>query len=719
MTRGTALAALVALAACTRPQPSRPPVAAAATSVPSSKRSPRPPPPPGSFWELVEIDLGATPGITVPLTDKSIARVEGATRLWDEIGEEARARVRASGVVVLGAGPIPPSSGTVGDFYMALREQRLPYVVTIDALFIAVHAVLERALAEVEEDCVEPALDTFLARVGSRLDVDRTIAGADLAPAYRTARGVIAVARAFLGYAPPADLADAVRTERTRIESRAATAPSAVVGVPIDYGRFVVPSSASKPGMYRALAWLASAPLAVAAKSEEQGSVIDVTTARTNARAAMLLARLVDRDVDPIGHETYARVSRILAFLWGAPDDVSLGEIVGVASSAGLDIARTEDIANVVRVDRVRAKMRAGHAPALWDGGIPAGRAGLSVRVFGGNAAADSVVLASFTGPRVGRAREDAPKDRVRFGTRALPSALDLAAWLGSPQARPVLREAKLDAFDAYDATLTKVLTTRPDSEATALHASVHGSLVDALLAWAASETPPTPGPLAARVRVESLLGSWTLVRHLAQPLGRPRASRPVQPRELKVRGAALPSFIEAEPHVIARLLAIVRQTQKGLSTLGPLPAKSPAQSALAELEDVLWLAMRVSSRAAADKPLQAEDEALLASLPARLANLEADAPDEPGPVLVPVHADPISGVMLVSATGAIEPVLQVVREPGTSRSILAVGAHTTHREMVERTRGGMEPTDGAWRARLKAEPPPPSSWTASFRAAR
>jgi hypothetical protein len=192
-----------------------------------------------------------------------------------------------------------------------------------------------------------------------------------------------------------------------------------------------------------------------------------------------------------------------------------------------------------------------------------------------------------------------------------------------------------------------------------------------------------------------------------------------VNPRELKVGGAALPTFIEAEPHVIARLLAIVRQAQRGLTALGPLPAKSPAQSALAELEDVLWLAMRVSSRAAADKPVLPEDAALLASLPARMANLEADAPDEPGPVAVAVHADPVSGGLLVSGTGLIEPVLYVVRDPGTGKRILAAGAHVTHREVVERSRGGMEPTDAAWRARFKAEPPPPASWTTAFRVAR
>src|SRR6185503_21381266 len=119
----------------------------------------------------------------------------------------------------------------------------------------------------------------------------------ELQQPYRVARSLIAVARSIASttYKAPPDLADVVAAEAGLIEGHAGGALSPILGVPMDYSGFVAPSASAHPGLFRALAWLGSAPLGLVAKTEAAGSPLDVGRARSNARAAMLIARACDR----------------------------------------------------------------------------------------------------------------------------------------------------------------------------------------------------------------------------------------------------------------------------------------------------------------------------------------------------------------------------------------------------------------------------------------
>ncbi|MBX3213854.1 MAG: DUF3160 domain-containing protein [Labilithrix sp.] len=707
--------------------------------------------------------------IALPRADGEIAKLEGAARLWDELDLEARASLRRDGVLSIGSGTVLAKrmadhagpGRSIGAFYTHLREQRIPHVVTIDALFALVHLGLVRALGHVEEVALAPALDTFLQRIEARLGAEKTGAKTELADAYRVARGVIGVARALSAtapYAAPADLAKVIAEERALVEAHGGSARSPLLGVTLDYARFAAPSTAARPGAFRALAWLAAAPLTLVARSEAPGGTASLHGARTNARAAMLLARLCSRDVDPAIHDAYTRATRLLAFVWGGADDLGLGEIDEIAGAAGVDLRTIADVSNVVRVDRVRARAVAGRAPLLFDGtglvgrhpgsadGVPVGP--VNVRVFGGHAAADSLVLQALVGAPVGLARDAAAAsevDRLRGGYRVLPSTLDLAAWLGAPEARSLLRETNADAFDAYDATLSSLRRSRLAlEESAALHASVHGSLVDALIAWANAEPEAGVARTAAadRMRVESLLASWTLVRHVGQAMARARPAPPSPAAVLRVTGAALPTFVEPLPDVVSRLVSVVRQARRGLEALGGAAPPSSAAATLTEIEDILRGALKGAERHAGDEPLSAEEAATLASLPARIAKLEDDSPEPVGPAIAVVYSDAPSRRLLATATGPIEPALMLARDPARDEPVLVVGAHLTHHEVV----AGLEAppgvlhavrpnlTDAAWQARWsppartapagsaasagvpEAGAPRRPAWTASFR---
>lgn len=674
-------------------------------ALPEQRRAARASALPEWFWEPVDTDVHAEAKLVeLPVAEASLVRVEGATRVWDELGADGRERLRRDGLVV--ASDARGRRYTkMGAFYMDAREQRVPYVITLDALAHVVHVAFEHALAEVDEHVLLPQLDLLLTKLEARLGAEQKGAGVEIAEGLRLARGLVAVARGLAGPSspPPADLgpesAQAIAQEIAHVVAHEGSAHSALLGLPIDYARFTVPSSAARPGAFRAMAWLSAAPLALVAHSEAPpgargrlAASVGVGTSRLHARAAMLLSRVAEREIDPQIHAAWSRIARLSTFVWGPPDDLAAPELAEMATAIGMPLGDPKNIANVVAVDRLRHRAASGRAPLVFDGAGVGGRAGISMRLLGGHAPADSIALAALT---------------TADGKRPLPSTLDIAVWLGAPEARAALHESGGDASAGYDAALARAVSARPPDEAASRHASVHGSLLDVVMTWLMPRegtTRPLASVAAQRAAIESALAAWTFARHEGQPLSRARPSHPAHAaKELHVTGAVLPAFVEASPDVIARLVATVGQMKRGLGAIAGLPPTSQAMTTLAEVDDILRLALRIASRETNDEALSSEDVTALGSLPARFARL--DEPGEEGgagamvPLVAEVFSDSSGERVLSSATGFVEPALTVVREPGTGRLMLALGAHVAHHQLIEPRRH--QSTDALYRARL------------------
>ncbi|HSO36078.1 MAG TPA: DUF3160 domain-containing protein [Labilithrix sp.] len=705
---GCALAALLTLASCAHDRPRTAP--GPLQALPEPRRTQRLEAAPEWYWEPVELDGRSAPKpLELPVAESSVVRMEGAVRVWNDLGAAGRERLGRDGLVVLASGGDPRLK--MGAFYSDLREQRVPYVVTLDALAYALHVAFERALAEVDDTLLAPGLDALLVQLETRLAAEQKGAGVELGEALGLARGMVAVARGLA--APEGVIATArsstgaredVGAEIARVLAHAGVANSPLLGAPIDYGRFVVPAAAARPGSYRALAWLASAPLLFVAESEDRGAAVGVATSRLHTRAAMVLSRLTLREVDPAIHALWTRIRRVLTFVWGPSDDLTPPELAEMGSSIAIAVEDPKQVPNVVTVDRLRKRAAHGRAALVFDGSGAPGRSGAGLRLFGGHAPADSVALASLAGPSVGR---------------ALPSVLDLPAWIGAREGRAARAESGLDGASGYDAALARAITTRPGESSPSRHASVHGSLLDVVMTWLAPDAPRTHGSAAGqRAAIESAMAVWTFARHDGEPLSRslpPRAAPPA--KALEIRGAPLAAFVEAAPDVLAQLVATVMQMKRGLAVVGGLPATSPSMIALAEVEDLLRVALRLAEREVNDEALTPEDTSALASLPARLSRLE-EATGSLVPVVAELFVDAAGDRTLSTATGPIEPAVTLVREPGTGRLVLAVGAHLSQHELVEPR--AARTTDVSWRERIVRQDsaaPARAPYTAAFRA--
>ncbi len=733
------------LAACGRdaPPPIARPVLQTRPLPPPDAAAPAPKLPDWIYWEPVEAPVaGGARAPDLPLPDAQITRLGGAETRWNAAPVAVRDLVKKGGFGVVAGG----TSSRVGALYAQLRDDKVPFVVTLDALFFLTHLAIERALAEVESNVVLPALEVVIKRLDTRLLAESKDARADLAPAYTVARGVVAVAAALAHkeYVPAADIADVVAKEKERVLSHAGPGDSPLLGVTVDYSAMALRGIAEKDetrgAWFRAMAWLAHAPFMLVGRGED-GAVgkISVTLARTHARAALMISRLLDREVDAEAAKAWERIERLGRFIAGPADDVTPFDVSRAAVPAGVDMKDARWIANVVQVDKLRHALTRNHVTRLFDGPggvrMPASDAGAggarsvarmapSLRIFGARAAPDGEVMQALVFPAIGAMTPtEHPPPTSRDSVRALPSALDVAAWLGASEARAALHDAGDDGYDGYDASLDRLVRRRATEDTLARHGSLYTSSLSAIATYvtpsAADPGQPGAGTQAWRQRkMDAALSAWTFVRHDAITFTRLPLAASGTADPPRTATASIPAFVEPHPEAIATLVGTVRQALRGLTAMEALASDSPARAMLKEVDDLLTLSLGIALRQSNDEPLAPQEAAALASFPARMVDLEsriALTGSADTPVVADVHADLGPARVLEEATGYVDEIYMVVAEPRTRRLVLAVGASIPHYELVQPA--ALRLSDIGWRARLQVAGGAPArgAWTKSF----
>ena len=234
--------------------------------------------------------------------------------------------------------------------------------------------------------------------------------------------------------------------------------------------------------------------------------------------------------------------------------------------------------------------------------------------------------------------------------------------------------------------------------------------MLDAASTWLAPSfgddvQPGTQTPEWSQRKTDVALAAWTSLRHDATTM----AHGPLVPWKAAAQPATevgAPVFVEPHPEAIAKLVALVRQTARALVAEKLLAPGAPTLAVLDEASDVLWTALGVAIKEASDHPLTAADTASMQLLPARIATLEGALAegDADAPLAIDVHIDDTSASALEECTGQVEEIWMGMREPGTHKVWLALGASIPHYETVQPASQRL--TDDVWRSRLRTAGP-------------
>lgn len=697
----------------------------------------QPPSVPAFHWEPLEVSVD--PSLTrlaLPIAQADVTFLGNAENRFRALPVEAQNAVLARGFAIVSR-PSPPR--TLGGLVHELDRAEVPLVLTLETLSEVVHVAFGAALAEVERNVVQPIVADTLARLALRFETMTRDATTDMGRALRLARGVVAVARLLIDPKTPvpADLEGVVREEARRVRDAAGPADSPLLEVPIDYAvRTVNAAGSAATGPEAALAWLATAPLVLLGRDEPLGPRTSVTLTRDHTRAALLFAHALHPRVDRESAAAWERLESIERFLIGPSDDWSPGELGDLAGSIGVDVTDLQAIASVKRIDalrraattRFRARVHDGSGARSWVDVASASKevrenrfvsrfVPPSMRVLGSRIALDAVVQQALVFPVVGPYRGNRTVETLQSGRRSLSRALDFAAVLGSAEAREVLRSDGDDAYEGFDATLRRLVDRRPaESEATR-HASVYLSALDLLATMLTPSVAETAAPASAsaeykRRALEVALGAYATVRHDFAGPGRPQPTRVAEARTFAAGRAPL-VLVEPHPEAIARMVALVRQLERGLTAYRALPRDGAAASVLASAERFLTVAFQSALLMANGLPPSDDQTRSLSTMGAWLEALESTVTSSAARS-VDMHVDLAGGRVLAQGTGTPETLVLVLRDPKSGKHVLTFGPATRHFELVRPRSERLGDTE--WRSRLERGAIVAPAWSASYR---
>ena len=691
-----------------------------------------PPPPPrtdpiandGSFWEDVPVAVLAIPATTrLPFDEKSLAGVSA----YDALGGADQAHLREAGVLVRRS---DAHESRLAAIYTRARAEKTPYVITFDTLSALVVDAYAAAIAEAEATVIEPDLRKLLPLVDDRLAGEERSARSDTAAAYAFARGVLGVASLLLDktFQPGVTEAAAIRGELQRIAAHVGQAPSEILGRPVDYSQFDVQgalSSDERPlAAFRARTWLAEAAMVLAVRPPARPPV-DVTAQRTQTRAAMLLTHALAAELEPPAAAAYARVADVESFLFGLPDDWEPRLFGRLAVDAQVDLRDGATFVNVAKVDQLRLKAAAsdpGVRARVNDLGLPVPAENelespaVTFRLLGASAPPDTVALSKLVAPHVGSHFGTTTPFTLHEHARTLPTALDLAAAVGSIDAREILHETGDDAYEHFETVLDALAAKALPPDPAARHRTVYLSLLDAFSSYLkpSSEDVAQPASAAApwrRRKVATVLAAWARLRHATLPFSGARAHEVIDEAAPSQDGTL--AFIEPHPEALARLLGATRQLRRGLTALKALAPAGPTDTLLARLETLLLDAFDISLRESGGAPLGAKEMKTLDEMPQAIANLERRL-GYPGatPTIAVVHGDVLGKRFLEVGTEFVEEATLALHVPGTPTPVAFVGVHVP---FVERAQS-LRTTDAVFRGQLEKTRVPRPAWQRAFR---
>ena len=422
------------------------------------------------------------------------------------------------------------------------------------------------------------------------------------------------------------------------------------------------------------------------------------------ARLGILAARAlaVNPDLQSLWHEIYDPT----AFLVGRSDDYTPLEVAAAARTVdpgwvhdprafAKDAAVTKAVAALVKARPVR---------------INPDRA--AIRFLGTRFVIDSYILDQLVYPNVGTSEKP----------RLLPSALDLAAVLGSDFADQVEQKAGASSYANYDSQVAKMKQEVADRPATDWGSTVYDAWLYALQPLFVQHGDQFPDfmrtPLWAAKDLQTGLGSYAQLKHdtvlFAKQFVAEGGGETIPPRV---------NWVEPDPVAFARLVSAAELLRQGL---GERKLLTPRAGALIRDEIKFFsLLERVAKEELAAQPISKADNTTLTFIGGELEALWFRTSDLP--VNGPATADQTDAIVAdlgSSAKGVLElgtgltDRIYVLVPDGKGGFAVALGGVYSYYEFTSPP--GVRLDDATWRAEIdQGKEPARPSWEGSFLAGK
>jgi hypothetical protein len=483
-------------------------------------------------------------------------------------------------------------------------------------------------------------------------------------------------------------------------------------------------------------------------------ALVSVPESNQQTLAAALITKLLDQAELADGRkarDVWERIYAVTSFYVGLADDLGMHEYraaLAKVCGASLDLAVLADGKKLLAFKAELAKL---NPPAIYSGTgaqsaasdasptalVEALDKSMGFRLMGQRFVPDSYMMGKLVWPTVG-----APTREGMFTCvpaeggpiRGFPRGLDVMAVLGSKRAREILTELGDDAYSnqprnlSYDQALAKLVEEYGKLSDQDWNRNLYWSWLHALKPLLAEFGPGYPTFMTTKAyRTKALntaLASWAQLRHdtilyakQSYTMGKDSVSHSLPPRPVQ-------GYVEPVPEFYARLLALARMTNRGLSEMNVLDAA--AKDRFDALEKLLERLLAIAEKELANEELKENDYAFIRNFGENLEGVVVKP--EPGQKLsesaamkttlaADVHTDQNTGQVLEEATGYVDLGVFVYKQPD-GRLVLGAGPVLSYYEFKHPMSDRL--TDEKWRDLLKSSKAPARpEWNKLYLAAK
>ena len=603
--------------------------------------------------------------------------------------------------------------------YADATHHDTPIFVTTDAVLHIYHTMFDLFLRAIEERRFVPALTEMLEATSN--DISATYASApDGRPkeAARRAWAYLWVARSLLSESPltpPGPIAENVTAELALIEAHARPAASPILEQPfIDYSQFVprghYTTSETLKRFFKSMMWLGLTPFV--SDVAQYGDV-----ARTNTLAAVYITQAIHRVSSASGPamDLWSRIYDPTVFFVGSSDDPNVRDYRDIGGDVyGSGFLSASPTTLDAGIDQFIEGIAALPGPRINAYDVGGGGAYRSFRLMGQRFIPDSYMFSELVAPALP-------------GDREFPKGLDVMAVLGGDRAFEILDteygETSHAGYTERVGELRAEFQALPtDTWGQNLYWNWLYSLMP-LLNEKEQGYPTFMQSDAWRDReLVAALGSWAELRHdtilYAKQSGGVTCEPPGPPR----------SYVEPNPHLYARLLALARFTRNGLESRDLLLEEFAPKLEL--FESMLDFLLRMSVKELEDTPLTEDDYNNIYTF-GEVMRVLVDVPESlrnPGEqdnmaVIADVHTGFTSGQVLEEGVGYPLEIWVIVNEGGNARITRGavfsyyefrwpMGDRLTDEKWRDMLDGGGSPSLPGWYASMMDQGAPRISYT-------
>ncbi|MFA4985265.1 MAG: DUF3160 domain-containing protein [Candidatus Brocadiia bacterium] len=600
-------------------------------------------------------------------------------------------------------------SMNIAYYYSSMTGSEVPVFLTADTVLHMQHVLFMKSLAALEENELSRSIVEVMCEIKVRAEMNL---GDEPDSMRRRARELISsyckVALALLdSYAETKD--NAVKGELALIEHHAGSSPSPIFGYAEDYSQYVprghYTHSEKLKKYFRAMTWIGR--MTFLAKGKMPGmedALVDLKTAQVQSLAALMLPGYLASK-----RAKYDAIYSATSFFAGFSDDLTMDAYSGIARKLFGD--KPPDLSSPEKYAEFLKEIALLLPPDIYGstGGIAVGDLAalegapkpelldklLSVttgfRLMGQRFAIDSYWHGRLCYPSVGKFSGTAePFTNAPY--RTMVSSLDVMALLGSAEAKAILKDQQLDAYEGYAEMAAKLSAQMGKLSADNWHSTMFMSTLDAarsLFARSGEGWQPFQRTDAwERRQLNAALGSWTALRHDTLLYIKHGGEGDAGPSNKPCVG-----YVEPEPDLFARMLALNRQLQAGLVRIAPT-----FEGLTGEIEafsGFLDICLKISiSELEGKQPTEAEQQWLKA-LGTTIWKIIGREPRDFSTILVAdVFGDGITGQVLETATGQMRSMAVVWARPDGTLEV-AVGPIYSWEEFKQPM--GDRLTDEAW----------------------